>query len=87
MQIIYSPKFNRLHKKLPQNIIRKFETKEALFRKDPFAPTLRTHKLHGILAGLYAFSIDQAYRVIFEFDPNQQDTILFHSIGDHDIYD
>ncbi len=84
MQIVYSSKFVRMYKKLPEQIKRIAEKKESLFRKDPFAQPLKTHKLTGSLEGLYAFSLDYAYRIIFEFADS--DTVYFHAIGNHDIY-
>ncbi len=60
------------------------ERKEQIFRKDPFDPRLKTHKLKGSLKGFLSFSINQRYRIIFEMiTPN---TIWFHSVGDHSIY-
>ncbi len=85
MQIIYSPKFARLYKKIPAEIKRKAESKEVLFRDNPFTKVLKTHKLGGKLAGLHAFSIDQSYRIIFEFNSDQSQ-VIFHSVGSHDIY-
>lgn len=85
MEIIYTPKFARSYKKLSQEIKQRAEQKELLFRKNPFAPSLRTHKLTGRLEGLFAFSIDYAYRIIFEF--GEKDTIYFHAVGDHSIYE
>lgn len=61
------------------------EEKERIFKINPFDPRLKTHKLHGKYKGAYSFSIDYKYRVLFDFiDGNSVD---FHTIGDHDIYD
>jgi mRNA-degrading endonuclease YafQ of YafQ-DinJ toxin-antitoxin module len=38
-----------------------------LFIDDPFNPKLRTHKLSGKLSGQWAASIDDEYRIVFEF--------------------
>jgi len=84
MQIIYTPKFIRLYKKLSNEIKRITERKEIVFRKDPFAASLKTHKLNGVFEGLYSFSIDYSHRIIFEF--GEEGTVYFHTIGDHDIY-
>lgn len=85
MKIIYSSKFAREYKKLPNSIKNIAEEQEAIFRQDPFDPKLRTHKLKGRLSGFLSFSIDHKYRIIFEFSKNKN-TIYFHSAGDHDIY-
>lgn len=86
MKIIYSSKFAREYKKLPNNIKDAAEEHEALFRKDPFDPKLKTHKLKGKLSGFLSFSIGYKYRIIFEF-AKDKNTVYFHSVGDHDIYD
>ncbi len=84
MKIFYSSKFSRDYKKLPLGVKRMAEKKELIFRKDPFDPRLRTHKLKGTLSGFFSFSINQKYRIIFEIV--NKNTIWFHSVGDHAIY-
>jgi mRNA-degrading endonuclease YafQ of YafQ-DinJ toxin-antitoxin module len=84
MKIFYSPKFGRQYKKLPKPIQLLAEKREKIFRKNPFQPTLKTHKLGGKLEEFWSFSIDFKYRIIFEFMPDK--TVHFHSVGDHDIY-
>lgn len=83
MIIRYTKKFQREYKKLSLEIKKKAETKEKLFRKNPFSVTLKTHKLSGELEELWSFSVDYKIRIIFEFI---DDVVFFHSIGDHDIY-
>lgn len=84
MQIYYSSKFAREYKKLSRHIKDLAEEKEIIFRGDPFDSRLDTHKLSGRLKEYWAFSIDQKYRIIFEFSKN--DIVWFHSVGDHSIY-
>lgn len=84
MKIIYSTKFGKEYKKLPRRVKFSAEKKEKIFRKDPFDPRLKTHKLSGKLKDFYSFSIDFQYRIIFEF--TNKDTIWFHSVGTHEIY-
>lgn len=85
MQIIYSPTFQRQYKKLERDIKQRAETKEYIFRENPFDARLETHKLHGRLSDLWSFSITRKIRITFEFGENQ--TVTFHEVGDHDIYD
>jgi len=85
MQIIYSSKFAREYKKLPDEIKDIAEKQELIFRKNPFHPKLKTHKLKGALKGFLSFSVGYKYRIIFEFDEDNN-TVYFHSVGDHDIY-
>lgn len=85
MEIIYSSKFAREYKKLPNKAKDIAEEQEAIFRKDPFDPKLKTHKLKGKLSGFLSFSIGFEYRIIFEFSKDKK-IAYFHSVGDHDIY-
>ncbi len=85
MKISYAPKFVRQYKKLTWEMQELVAKRENIFRKDPFDPRLKTHKLSGALDGFYAFSITYSHRVIFKFiDPVN---IHFHQVGDHDIYE
>lgn len=84
MEIIYTSKFEREYKKLPNKIKLLAEKKEIVFRKNPFEQNLDTHKLHGRLKDFWSFSVGFKYRIIFEFA--EKDSIHFHSVGNHDIY-
>jgi len=84
MKIYYSSKFAKEYKRLPLKVKQQAEKKEKVFRKDPFTPQLKTHKLTGKLKTFYSFSIDYEYRIIFEIIDNN--TIWFHSVGTHEIY-
>ncbi|MBI4085823.1 MAG: type II toxin-antitoxin system mRNA interferase toxin, RelE/StbE family [Candidatus Liptonbacteria bacterium] len=84
MDIIYTSKFAREYKKLPKAVKPLAEKREGIFRKNPFEPTLDTHKLHGRLKDFWSFSIGFKYRIIFEF--SEKNIAHFHSVGDHDIY-
>ena len=53
-----------------------------LFLENPYASRLRTHKLSGKLSGQWAFSLDDDYRVIFEFI--SEGTVLLIDFGTHD---
>jgi addiction module RelE/StbE family toxin len=85
MKILYSSKFARQFKKLTKQVKEKAIEREKLFRKNPFNPILKTHKLHGDLSGFWAFWIDKKNRIIFDFQ--DKNTARFYSAGDHDIYD
>jgi len=84
MRIYYSSKFAREYKGLPAQVKRSAEEREQIFRQNPYDLRLKTHKLHGRLKTYWAFSIDQKYRIIFEFA--DKDTVWFHSVGDHSLY-
>ena len=85
MQILYTPHFKREAKRLAISLRPLVESRLAQFSADPHEPTLKTHKLAGRLKNFWAFSINTSIRVIFEFEGVDQ--AIFHSIGDHAIYD
>lgn len=84
MEIYYSPNFARQYKKLSKEVKLAAEKRESVFRKDWNKSILATHKLKGKFAGLWAFSVDNRHRIIFEFIGEQ--TVHFHAIGSHEIY-
>ena len=83
-QIEYSSNFAKQFKKLTPRIQKQAIKAEKLFKKDPFSTQLKTHKLTGKLAGLWAFSINYNDRIIFKFLGKQK--VLFLKIGSHEIY-
>ena len=84
VEIEYSPKFARMYAKLPRRTKNAAEEKEKIFRKDPFDPQLKTHKLAGRMRGYWAFSVDYRYRILFSFEG--EGLVRFHTVGTHDIY-
>lgn len=87
MRILYLAKFAKEFRKLPKPVQALAEKKLKIFRADPFSQSLRTHKLGGVLEGFYAFSINNTYRIIFDFSDRDRDIIRFYKVGTHDIYD
>ncbi len=87
MKIIYTSKFEREYRKLSEYIKKEAEEKENIFRKNPFDPKLKTHKLHGRLHEFWSFSVDYKYRIVFEISKKDNKTFYFHSISNHDIYE
>ncbi len=54
---------------------------------NPFEPTLKTHKLRGQLAGLWACWVEYDCRVVFTFEADPadgEDAIVLIDIGSHD---
>ena len=80
--IRYSSKFEKKYRHLPPDVQRAAEAKEALFRKDAFHPSLRTHKLRGPLQGSWAFTVAYDVRIVFRF--LGEDSAIFLTIGSHD---
>lgn len=84
MKINLSPRFKRTYKKLPQHIQKDFKERIIEFVKDPYYPSLKTHKLKGKYQECLAFRLKDGYRVLFEF--TSPDTINLLYVGPHDIY-
>lgn len=82
--IHYSSQFARAYRKLPPNLRRQAEAREAWFRADASDPRLKTHKLRGRFAGFWSFSISYSYRIIFTF--GKDGAAVFHDVGDHRVY-
>jgi mRNA-degrading endonuclease YafQ of YafQ-DinJ toxin-antitoxin module len=59
----------------------------TLVVRDPFHPSLHSHKLKGELAGAWACSVDYENRILFEFVQNPEsgeEEILLLTMGSHD---
>ncbi|MDO8552054.1 MAG: type II toxin-antitoxin system mRNA interferase toxin, RelE/StbE family [bacterium] len=84
MHIESSPRFDKHYRKLPKRLKELAKEKEAIFRINPFHPSLETHKLHGKDKNAWGFSVDRKYRIKFSFLGNNR--VLFLDIGLHDIY-
>lgn len=70
MEVSFSSTFKRAFKKRIQgnaDLEPRFWQKLEQFTVDPFAPSLRTHKLSGKLKEFWSFSVDYDERVLFYF--------------------
>ena len=76
--------FKKSFKKLPHDIQQSAIAKDKIFRENPHAPSLKTHKLKGKLSSFWSYSVKYSYRVVFEFVDSQ--TVIYHDIGTHEIY-
>ncbi|HOI30210.1 MAG TPA: type II toxin-antitoxin system mRNA interferase toxin, RelE/StbE family [Melioribacteraceae bacterium] len=86
----WSSSFKRAFKKiikyqpdLQDRIINTLKFLEA----DPFEPSLKTHKLKGLLEGVYACSVTREVRIVFDLIHNPEtglSEILLINIGSHD---
>jgi addiction module RelE/StbE family toxin len=71
-------------KKSP-NMIEDIKETLELLSEDAFHPSLKTHKLKGILEGSWACSVGYDLRIVFEFVQHQDaEVILLEDIGTHD---
>jgi addiction module RelE/StbE family toxin len=78
--------FKKVIRKNPHLEEKIFLTLEKLVEQ-PFNPELKTHKLHGKLAGLWAFEVEYDCRIVFTFEKEPttgEDIIVLADIGTHD---
>ncbi len=81
--VFYSSSFKKSIKKHLTSRV-KIERIIAKFIKNPFDPSLKTHKLTGKLSNYWSFSVDYHLRVLFEFIDKEK--VGFIDIGTHEIY-
>jgi mRNA-degrading endonuclease YafQ of YafQ-DinJ toxin-antitoxin module len=84
LKIIYSEKFISQFESLELKIQRLAEKKIRMFIIDHRHPSLKTHKLNGILDDYFSFSVDYQLRIVFEY--GTKNTVHFLKIGGHDVY-
>ena len=76
--------FDKHYRTLAATIKESAKEKERVFRSNPHDSRLRTHKLHGKEKGVWAFWINQKYRIKFIF--LDEHSVLFLDVGTHDMY-
>mgnify|MGYP001589350121 CR=1 FL=1 len=79
-----TPQFEKDFLGLSKAIRPKAEKKISLFEENCFHRSLETHKLKGALKSLWSLSVNNNYRVIFRFLPNQE--VIYYRIGPHRVY-
>jgi mRNA-degrading endonuclease YafQ of YafQ-DinJ toxin-antitoxin module len=85
VEVSFSSPFKRAFKKRIQGnaeLEARFWQKLEQFTIDPFAPSLKTHKLSGKLKEFWSFSVDYNERVLFYFV--EEGKAVFVDIGSHD---
>lgn len=83
--ILPTTQFKKSFRRLPRDIQKKTAEREKIFIANPFDPRLDTHKTKGRLKGLWSYSVDFRYRVLFRFI--DEESVIYHNIGDHSIYE
>lgn len=78
----YAKRAVKFFKRHP-NLFSRYEKTIKLMEIDPFHPSLRLHKLKGLLAEYHSVSISMQYRIIIEFVIEDGKIILIN-IGSHD---
>jgi mRNA-degrading endonuclease YafQ of YafQ-DinJ toxin-antitoxin module len=85
ISVAQSPRFLwALEKRIRMNpeLAERYREKLQEFIRDPYAPSLKTHKLHGRLKDLWAFSLTHNLRIAFySMDASH---VVFEDLGTHD---
>lgn len=87
IKVGYAQEFIRTYDKLPAALKEEVKEKIELFKTRTNHRRLRVHKLHGRFAGHWSFSVNYAYRIIFDYLGKQKESVLLLVVGDHSIYD
>ena len=85
IKVSFSSSFRRAFKKRikgKKELESRFWSKLEVFTQDPYAPSLKTHKLSGKLKDLWSFSVEYDHRVLFYF--TDDGNAVFVDIGNHD---
>lgn len=85
IEVAFTSAFVRsLKRSVGKNPVRRTRFEKALgtFIENPFAESLRTHKLSGKLKERWSFTVEYDLRVIFRFLENGN--AIFEEIGSHD---
>ncbi|MEX2175460.1 MAG: hypothetical protein WD872_13945 [Pirellulaceae bacterium] len=87
-QLLQSAAFVRAAKRLVKKQPQAAEVLRASLARladDAFHPLLKTHKLHGELAGSWSASAGYDLRIVFDFVQHSgAEAILLQSVGTHD---
>ena len=76
--------FEKQFERLDQRVQKIAARKVLLFENNPFHPSLNTHKLKGALDSLWAFYVNEKYRILFKFLRDNE--VIYYDIDTHDIY-
>ncbi len=84
VEVYYKPSFFKKCRKLPADLLDEIDQKIELFKANPNHPFLKTHKLNGKFEGLWSFSVNYSYRIVFQY-LSKTEVVLF-AVGTHEIY-
>jgi mRNA-degrading endonuclease YafQ of YafQ-DinJ toxin-antitoxin module len=84
VSIVYSEKFISQFESMPPKVQKIAHKKIEMFCANPKYPSLKTHKLNGVLEGYFSFSVDYQVRIVFEY--GEKGIVHFLKIGGHEVY-
>jgi len=85
IKVGYKSLFIRRYKKLHPKLKTVVKEQIRKFQNPKNHKELEVHKLSGKMRGLYSFSVDYQYRIVFEYKRGKKEAMLL-DIGDHGIY-
>ncbi len=80
-EIVFTPWFERLFRRLPKTIRDETYEKLALLLENPSHPSLRVKRIRGT-DRIWEMSVTMNYRITFEQDPEK---VILRRIGTHDV--
>lgn len=84
IEIIFAPIFVRNFKKLDNSLKEEILEKIEMFKSISNHKFLKVHKLNGPYKDCYSFSVNYAFRIIFQYENKNKVALL--AIGDHNVY-
>jgi len=83
LRIRRSGRFKRNVKRVDKEVISILRTKLEIFVKNPFHPSLGTKKIKHS-DRIYELRINRDIRVTWQYDKENEDTVILRNIGYHD---
>ena len=83
MELLYTARFLRSLKKLPEEIQEEIVIALRVYAQDQKHPLLKAHKLSGKWNGYHAISAGFHYRIILKVSKNEA---FCMDVGSHDVY-
>lgn len=79
--VVFSKRFQKQYKILPQNLQRQTKLRIELWKEQPQNPLLRLHRLEGKMSRFYSINITGDIRALYEIIGN--DVYMYEMIGTH----
>lgn len=84
LKVFYTPAFIKQVDKFETDLYEEIIEKIELFKNPINHRKLKVHKLKGMLAGRFSFSVNYKTRIVFAYISKNE--VLLHAIGNHDVY-
>lgn len=84
LKVFYTPSFIKQVGKLETDLYDEVLEKIESFKNPINHGQLKVHKLKGVLASRFSFSVSYKTRIVFAYISKGE--VLLHAIGDHGVY-